>query len=102
MGRVPAARRLADRELCVTTLSRIAPLRWSPVELIARAPAAGTGVKVTFAGAPCFEDDVIGDWIVAEPPPIGTTVAWAGVTGYSVAWNRGFSGVPAAAVVRSS
>jgi diaminopimelate decarboxylase len=103
IGRMTAARRLADRELRVTTLSRIAHLRWSAVELVARAPAAGTGVKVTFAGATCFEDDVIGDWIVAEPaPPVGATVAWAGVTGYSLAWNRGFSGVPAAAIVVTS
>jgi len=102
IGRVAAARRLADRELRVMTLSRIAHLRWSPVELIARAPAPGTGVKVTFAGATCFEDDVIGDWIVEDPPSIGTTVVWAGVTGYSLAWNRGFSGVPAATVVVTS
>lgn len=102
IARVAATRTLADRELRVTTLSRIAHLRWSPVELVARAPAPGTGVKVTFAGATCFEDDVIGDWIVADPPPIGATVAWSGVTGYSLAWNRGFSGVPAAAIVVTS
>lgn len=102
IGRVAAARRMADRELRVTTLSRIAHLRWSPVELVGRAPAPGTGMKVTFAGATCFEDDVIGDWIVAAPPPVGATVAWSGVTGYSLAWNRGFSGVPAAAIVVTS
>jgi diaminopimelate decarboxylase len=98
-GHALATRALADRTLCVASISRIAHLRWSPVELVARAPHPGTGRKVTFAGATCFEDDVIGDWTVEAAPAAGAAVAWSGVTGYSVAWNRGFAGVPAAAVV---
>jgi ornithine decarboxylase len=114
VGRVLAARTLADRELRVMSLSRIAHLRWSPVELVAPAPRPGRGRKLTFAGATCFEDDVIGDWLVDDPAispgseghghlrnpmNVGTRVGWSGVTGYSVAWNRGFAGVPAAHVL---
>jgi diaminopimelate decarboxylase len=98
VGEVLAARALADRALCVVSLSRLAHLRWSPVELVARPPRAGTGGKVTFAGATCFEDDVIGDWTLASAPVVGQRVMWAGVSGYSAAWNRAFSGVPAAHV----
>jgi diaminopimelate decarboxylase len=57
---------------------------------------------MTFAGATCFEDDVIGDWILDAPYPVGGEVVWSGVTGYSVAWNRGFAGVPAAHVILGS
>jgi len=99
VGHVLAARRLDDRELRIVSLSRLAHLRWSPVELIGPPPRPGHGGKVTFAGATCFEDDVIGDWIVDAPPAVGAQVGWSGVTGYSVAWNRGFAGVPAAAVL---
>jgi hypothetical protein len=43
---------------------------------------------------------VLGDW-VADPDdfPVGATVTLAGVTGYAVAWNTGFGGVPPATVV---
>jgi diaminopimelate decarboxylase len=99
VGRVLAARALADRTLCVASISRIAHLRWSAVELVGPAPRPGRGAKVTVAGPTCFEDDVIGDWVVEAAPPAGAPIAWSGVTGYSVAWNRGFAGVPAADVV---
>jgi diaminopimelate decarboxylase len=99
LGRVLAVRALVDRELRVVSLSRLAHLRWSAIERVGRAPAPGTGRKVTFAGATCFEDDVLGDWVIDDAPAIGEEVAWSGISGYSVAWNRGFAGVPAARVM---
>jgi diaminopimelate decarboxylase len=101
VGDVVAARRLADRELRVVSLSRIAHLRWSPIDLIARAPRPGHGTKLTVTGPTCFEDDVLGDWTVdaAAVPEVGARLVWSGVTGYSAAWNRGFAGVPEAAIV---
>ena len=99
IGRVLSARTLADRELRVVSISRLCHLRWSPVQLVAPAPRPGHGRKVTFVAPTCFEDDVIGDWIVEAPYAIGDRVAWSGITGYSVAWNRGFAGVPAADVL---
>jgi diaminopimelate decarboxylase len=100
VGDVVAARRLADRELRVVSLSRIAHLRWSPIELIARAPRPGHATKLTVAGPTCFEDDVLGDWSVdaAAVPEVGARLVWSGVTGYSAAWNRGFAGVPEATI----
>ena len=98
-GHVVAARTLVDRELRVLSLSRACHLRWSPVRLIAPAPPPGTGRKVHLVGPTCFEDDVIGEWTIAEPLPIGAPVTLADVSGYAVAWNTGFAGVPAAEVL---
>jgi diaminopimelate decarboxylase len=98
VGRVVAARQLADRALRVTTISRVAHLRWTQVALVAPPPSGG-GTKVTFAGPTCFEDDIVGDWITDRAFDVGETVVWSGATGYACAWNRGFSGVPAADVI---
>lgn len=98
-GRVLAARPLADRALRVVSLSRACHLRWSPVRLVARAPAPGAGHKVHLVGPTCFEDDVVGEWQVDDELPVGAPVLLADVSGYAVAWNTGFAGVPAAEVV---
>jgi diaminopimelate decarboxylase len=97
-GRIVSARDAGDRTLCVTELSRICHLRWSAVELVARAPRPGEGRKVQIVGATCYEDDVIGEWIV-EPAHVAERIVLAGVSGYAVAWNTSFGGVPAADVV---
>ena len=99
-GRVMVTRRLDDRALCVTELSRSCHLRWSAVELVAPAPAAGDGVATVVVGPTCFEDDVLGEWTVA-PAQFGdrTRVIVRGVTGYAVAWNSGFGTTPVADVV---
>ncbi len=97
-GRVLHARALDDRALCVTELSRICHLRWSPVELVAPAPAAADGIATVVVGPTCFEDDVVGEWIVA-PGQLGSRVVVRGVTGYAVAWNSGFGTTPPADVV---
>jgi diaminopimelate decarboxylase len=98
VGRVIAARQIADRALRVTSISRIAHLRWTAVSLVAPPPAAG-GAKTTFVGPTCFEDDVVGDWITDRRYDVGDRVVWSGVTGYATAWNHGFSGVPQADVI---
>ncbi len=99
-GRVVISRELDDRGLRVLDLSRICHLRWSQVELVAQAPHPGEGRPVLFAGPTCFEEDVLGEWTV-DPArfPVGAPVVLRHVSGYAVAWNTGFAGVPAAAVI---
>lgn len=96
-GRVQLARVAGDRELRVVDLSRIAHLRWSPLELRAPPPSAG-GRSVLFVGPTCFEEDALGEWITAEPFAAGDRVVLAGATGYAVAWNTSFGGIPPADV----
>ncbi len=98
-GRVVVARELDDRALRVLDLSRICHLRWSTVELVGVAPRAHTGRKVVIVGPTCFEDDVIGEWTVEDELAVGARVIVRHVTGYAVAWNIGFHGVPPADVV---
>jgi len=97
-GRIASARDVGDRLLVVTELSRICHLRWSQVELVGRAPRPGEGRKVHVVGATCYEEDVIGEWIV-EPAQLGERIVLARVSGYALAWNTSFGGVPAAEVV---
>jgi diaminopimelate decarboxylase len=96
-GRVCVARRAGDRELRVVELSRIAHLRWSAIELVAPPPSAG-GRSTLFVGPTCFEEDALGEWIVASDYAPDERVVFAGATGYAVAWNTGFGGVPPADV----
>lgn len=99
-GRVVVARELADRPLRVIDLSRICHLRWSQVELVGAAPHPGEGRGVLVVGPTCYEEDAIGEWTVA-PGRLGAgdRVVLRHVTGYAVAWNTSFGGVPAADVV---
>lgn len=99
-GTVVVARELADRPLRVLDLSRICHLRWSQVELVAAAPHPGEGRRALFVGPTCFEEDIVGEWSITPAElPAGARVVLRGVTGYAVAWNTGFGGVPAAEVV---
>ena len=97
-GRVVVARELDDRAMRVVDLSRICHLRWSQVELVASAPEPES--PLLFVGPTCFEEDVLGEWPV-DPSRFaaGARVVLRNVTGYAVAWNTGFGGVPPADVV---
>jgi diaminopimelate decarboxylase len=97
-GRVTAARELDDRALRVVDLSRICHLRWSTIDLVARPPAGG-GRVVLFAGPTCYEEDVLGEWTVADRFDLGDRVVVRDVSGYAVGWNHGFGGLPPAEVV---
>lgn len=97
-GRVLARRELPDRILQVVELSRICHLRWSQVELVARAPHPGEGSKVQLVGPTCYEEDVIGEWTV-DPAHVAERVVLRNVSGYALAWNTSFGGIPAADVV---
>lgn len=98
-GRIVSGRHVGDRELRVSDLSRICHLRWSPIELVARAPHPGTGVKTLVAGPTCFEEDVLGEWTV-EPDAlsVGERIILREVSGYALGWNTSFGGVPLARV----
>jgi diaminopimelate decarboxylase len=92
-------RDLGDGRVLVTSgLSRICHLRWSQVELVAKAPHPGMGVKAIVVGPTCYEEDVVGEWIV-EVGEVEKRVVVRNVSGYAVAWNKGFGGVPEADVV---
>lgn len=98
-GRVVVARELADRSLRVVDLSRSCHLRWSQIELVGSAPHPGTGRDVLVVGPTCYEDDVLGEWTIATGAlDEGARIVLRGVTGYAVAWNTSFGGVPAADV----
>jgi diaminopimelate decarboxylase len=97
-GRTRAIRDLGDRLLVVGDLSRICHLRWSQVDLVARAPHPGEGRKHVLVGPTCYEEDVIGEWIV-EPGELEERAVLRNVSGYALAWNTSFGGVPAARVV---
>jgi diaminopimelate decarboxylase len=100
-GRVLAARTIGGRAARVLSLSRLCHLRWSSPRMVARPPRAGEAVALTLLGATCCEDDVIADARVPahELPAVGARVVLAAVSGYAVAWNRGFAGIPPAQVV---
>lgn len=99
-GRVAIARELDDRPLRVVDLSRICHLRWSQIELVASAPHAGTGQRGLFVGPTCFEDDALGDWMIAPNGfGAGSRVVVRNVSGYALAWNTGFGGLAPADVV---
>jgi diaminopimelate decarboxylase len=68
--------------------------------LIARAPHPGEGRPTLFVGPTCYEEDVIGEWKVAPVQCAkGTRVVLGNVSGYALAWNTSFGGVPPAAVM---
>lgn len=99
-GSVTSVRALADRTVRVVDVSRICHLRWSQIELVGVAPHAGEGEATVLVGPTCFEDDVLGEWTIAPGSlAAGDRVVLRHVTGYAVAWNHGFAGVPAADVV---
>jgi diaminopimelate decarboxylase len=97
-GRVLAKRELPDRVLSTVELSRACHLRWSQPELVAPPPRADARRKVMLVGPTCYEEDVIGEWIV-EPAHVATRAILRNITGYAVAWNTGFGGVAPADVV---
>ena len=98
VGPTTSVRDLGDRLLVTTALSRICHLRWSQVELVAKAPHPGAGVKAVVVGPTCYEEDLIGEWVV-EPSEIAKRVVVRNVSGYAAAWNKSFGGVPEADVV---
>jgi diaminopimelate decarboxylase len=97
-GAVSSVREVGDRLLCVVELSRVCHLRWSQPELVAPPPRADARCKVIVVGPTCYEEDVIGEWIV-ERTHVEKRVVLANITGYALAWNTGFAGVPPANVV---
>jgi diaminopimelate decarboxylase len=100
LGWVRAARALDDRDLRILDLSRICHLRWSQPSLVEPAPRPGHARKLVLAGPTCYEDDLLGEWQVddANAYAPGAPVILRDLTGYAVAWNSGFAGVPAATV----
>ena len=99
-SRIAVARELDDRALRVLELSRSCHLRWSQPELVAPPPRTGAGRSTLFVGPTCYEDDALGEWTI-EPArfPAGGRAILRHVTGYAVAWNTGFGGLPPADLV---
>lgn len=100
VGRVCAARELAEVSLRVVDLSRACHLRWQQPAVIARPARTGEARRVLFTGPTCYEDDLVGEWKLAPTAyPVGAPLALAGINGYAVGWNTGFGGVSPAKVV---
>jgi diaminopimelate decarboxylase len=97
-GRTLALREAADRTLVTCELSRVCHLRWSQPELVARPPRANARAKVVVLGPTCYEEDVIGEWIV-DVADVRDRIVLRNVTGYALAWNTSFAGVPVARIV---
>jgi diaminopimelate decarboxylase len=97
-GRVLVRREVAERLVRVVELSRVCHLRWSQPELVAPPPRADVRRKVVVVGPTCYEEDVIGEWIV-DAHDVDERVVLRNVSGYAIAWNVGFAGVPPADVV---
>ena len=97
-GAVSSSREVGDRVLCIVELSRVCHLRWSQPEIVAPPPRAEARCKVIVVGPTCYEEDVIGEWIV-ERAHVEKRVVLSNISGYALAWNTGFAGVPAASVV---
>lgn len=53
-----------------------------------------------FVGPTCYEEDVLGEWIV-DPSYVSSEqrIVLRDIIGYVVSWNTGFGGVPFADVV---
>jgi diaminopimelate decarboxylase len=100
LGWIQTTRALDDRRLAVLDLSRICHLRWSQPALVAAAPRPGRAHKLVVAGPTCYEDDLLGEWLPDDDLPLspGAPLLFRDVTGYAVAWNSPFAGVPAATV----
>ncbi|MCE9577196.1 MAG: hypothetical protein K8W52_28875 [Deltaproteobacteria bacterium] len=100
VGRVRAARELAEVSLRVVDLSRACHLKWQQPSVIARPAKTGEARRVLFTGPTCYEDDLIGEWKLAPSNyPVGAALALTNVNGYAVGWNTGFGGVAPAEVV---
>ena len=97
-GAVQSSREVGASIVNVVELSRVCHLRWSQPELVAPPPRAEARRKVIVVGPTCYEEDVIGEWIV-DPAHVEQRVVLKNISGYAVAWNTGFAGVPAANVV---
>ncbi|MBP8805686.1 MAG: hypothetical protein KBG48_10320 [Kofleriaceae bacterium] len=100
-GEVLVARTVDGQPVRVLSLSRLCHLRWSTPRLCGPPARPGAGLRVVLVGATCCEDDVVGDALVPDLTALaeGQRLVLAGVSGYAAAWNRGFAGVPAAAVL---
>lgn len=97
-GAVLSTRDVGDRVVSVVELSRVCHLRWSQPELVAPPPRADARDKIVLLGPTCYEEDILGEWIV-ERAHVAERVVLQNVTGYALAWNTSFAGVPAASVV---
>lgn len=99
-GRVENMKKGPKGWVAVVNLSRTCHLNWSEVQLTKLSETRGTE-KVRIYGPTCFEDDFIGEFLISrsELPAVGDPILFAGVCGYSAAWNRSFNGIPEAKVV---
>lgn len=105
LGRVEDINIASGKGYVTTSLSRDCHLRWHNQQFrfsfhsMSLAPTKSC-TDILIGGATCHEADTIGqiqddDLELA----IGDLVAVSDVTGYSVAWNHAFNGIPAAEVI---
>jgi len=105
--RIPTTDGAVTRLVRVVSLSRSCHMKWSNPALLgafARAQTVRSPVRLEVVGPTCYEDDVLASVALATPVaeneflPAGSSIAFGGITGYSVAWNTSFNGIPSAMV----
>ena len=91
-------REVGSNLVSVVELSRVCHLRWSQPELVVPPPRAEARRKLVVVGPTCYEEDVIGEWIV-DPAHVSDRIILRNITGYACAWNTGFAGIAPATVI---
>lgn len=101
IGRVVNVRASRRAQECVIDLSRLCHLHWSNARAMIVSDKLAGAKKTRLGGPTCSEHDVFGH-VKAPPLALGDLIYFKGVSGYSVAWNRGFNGIKPAKVVFES
>jgi diaminopimelate decarboxylase len=92
-----------DKDNLIVTLnvSRECHLKWSRIDKIqilkeGKSPYKKRSKRMTFYGNTCYENDIIGISNFEEYSEIGIgdTVVLSNISGYSLAWNTSFNGIP--------
>lgn len=92
-----------DKDNLIVTLnvSRECHLKWSRIDKIQilkkdKSTYKKRSKRITFYGNTCYENDIIGCSHFEEYSEIGIgdTVVLSNISGYSLAWNTSFNGIP--------
>ena len=112
IGKVTAVKERQDQILIEVNLSKECHLKWSSPKNISlmnlennednhEEQLSDQSKPLRIFGSTCFEGDHILDSLLTQRSPIrpGTFLLFDNVSGYSVAWNHEFNGIPKAEVI---
>lgn len=100
----------ADKHyICTLDLSRTSHLMWSYPYLLTTNPKikSKNNLKIEFVGPTCYEFDRIAEIYednhqnssILSKYKKGSVIIFSNISGYSVAWNRSFNGIPNANIL---